>query len=99
TGQSVTDIRKDLADFDRRFGLPPAHLQESMTQAGSSASPWLAGVEEVEDTELVHAVAPDATIHELLVDPRDVSSPAKLATTFATYVRTAVGEGAVMSQS
>ena len=98
-GQSVTDIRKDLADFDSRFGLPPAHLRESMTLAGSSASPWLAGVEEVEDTELVHAVAPDATIRELMVDPADVSGPAKLAATFATYVRTAAGDGAVMSQS
>jgi subtilase family serine protease len=97
-GQSVTDIRKDLADFDSRFGLPPAHIQ-SATLAGSSASPWLAGVEEVEDTELVHAVAPDATIRELLVDPAEVSSPAKLAATFATYVRTAAGDGAVMSQS
>ena len=60
--QSVTDIRQDLADFDSRFGLPPAHIQVITTLAGSSASPWLAGVEEVEDTELVHAVAPDATI-------------------------------------
>ena len=98
-GQSVTDIRKDLADFDSRFGLPPAHLQVITTLAGSSASPWLAGVEEVEDTELVHAVAPDATIRELLVDPADVSTPAKLATTFAAYVRTAVSNGEVMSQS
>jgi subtilase family serine protease len=97
-GQSVTDIRKDLADFDSRFGLPPAQLK-SATLAGSSASPWLAGVEEVEDTELVHAVAPDATIRELLVDPAGVSTPAKLATTFAAYVRTAVSNGEVMSQS
>ena len=97
--QSVTDIRKDLADFDSRFGLPVAHLQVITTLAGSSASPWLGGVEEVEDTELVHAVAPDATIRELLVDPADVSTPAKLATTFAAYVRTAVSNGAVMSQS
>ena len=74
-GQSVTDIRKDLADFDSRFGLPPAHLQESMTLAGSSASPWLAGVEEVEDTELVHAVAPDATIRELLGRPGGREQP------------------------
>jgi hypothetical protein len=34
---------------------------------------------EVEDTELVHAVAPDATIREILVDPADVSTPAKFA--------------------
>ena len=97
--QSVTDIRQDLADFDSRFGLPAAHIQVITTLAGSSASPWLAGVEEVEDTELVHAVAPDATIVEILVDPADVSTPAKLAATFAAYVRTAVSNGEVMSQS
>ena len=56
-------------------------------------------MEEVEDTELVHAVAPDATIRELLVDPADVSTPAKFAATFASYVRTAVSNGEVMSQS
>ena len=97
--QSVTDIRQDLADFDSRFGLPAAHIQVVTTLAGSSASPWLAGVEEVEDTELVHAVAPDATLVEILVDPADVSTPAKLAATFAAYVRTAVSNGEVMSQS
>ncbi len=99
--QSVTDIREGLADFDSRFGLPPAHIQviKIKTLAGSSASPWLAGVEEVEDTELVHAVAPDATIREVLVDPANVSTPAKFAVTFATYVRTAVRDGEVMSQS
>jgi subtilase family serine protease len=97
--QSVTDIRQDLADFDRRFGLSPARIQVITTLAGSSASPWLAGVEEVEDTELVHAIAPDATIRELLVDPADVSAPAKFAPTFASYVRTAVSNGEVMSQS
>jgi subtilase family serine protease len=97
--QSVTDIRGDLSDFDRKFGLPPARIKVIKTLVGSSASPWLAGVEEVEDTELVHAVAPDASIRELLVDPADVSTPAKFAPTFASYVRTAVSKGEVMSQS
>jgi subtilase family serine protease len=97
--QSVTDIRQDLRDFDSRFGLPAAHIQVITTMAGSSASPWLAGAEEVEDTELVHAVAPNATIRELLVDSADVSTPAKVAPTFASYVRTAVSNGEVMSQS
>ena len=97
---AVTDIRQDLADFDSRFGLPPARIQVIRTTlAGSSASPWLASVEEVEDTELVHAVAPDATIREILVDPADVSTPAKFAATFATYVRIAVRYGEVISQS
>jgi subtilase family serine protease len=98
--QAVTDIRQDMAEFDSRFGLPPARIQVIRTTlAGSSASPWLAGVEEVEDTELVHAVAPDATIRELLVDPADVSTPAKFAATWATAVRIAARNGEVISQS
>jgi len=98
--RSVTDIRRDIAGFDRRFGLPPARIQViTTTLAGSSASPWLASVEEVEDTELVHAVAPDATIRELLVDPADVSTPAKFAATWAAAVRIAARNGQVISQS
>ena len=95
---AVTDIRQDVADFDRRFGLPAARIQVITTMAGSSASPWLASEEEVEDTEMVHAVAPDATIREILVGPADVSTPAKFAVTFASYVRIAVRYAAVMSQ-
>jgi subtilase family serine protease len=96
---AVTDIRQDVAAFDRRFALPPAQIQVITTLAGSSASPWLASEEEVEDTELVHAVAPDATIREILVGPAQVSTPAKFAATFAAYVRIAVRNAEVMSQS
>jgi subtilase family serine protease len=95
---AVTDIRQDVADFDSRFGLPPARIQVITTLAGSSASPWLASEEEVEDTEMVHAVAPDATIREILVGTADVSMPAKFAATFAAYVRIAVRAAAVISQ-
>ena len=97
--QSVTDIRQDLADFDARFGLPPARIEVITSLAGPSASPWLAGPEEVEDTELVHAVAPDAVIRELPVDPADVATPAKLAVTWAAAVRLAARDGQVISQS
>jgi subtilase family serine protease len=97
--QSVTDIRQDLAEFDGRFGLAPARIRAITTLAGPSVSTWLAGVEEVEDTELVHAVAPDATIRELLVDPAAVRTPARFATTFARYLRIGVHNGDVISQS
>jgi len=99
TPPRVTDIRQDLADFDSRFGLPPARIQVITTLAGSSDSPWLAGIEEVVDTEMVHAVAPDATIRELLVASADVSTPAKDAITFATQVRIAAGHADVISLS
>jgi subtilase family serine protease len=98
--QAVTDIRQDMANFDGRFGLPPARIQVmTTTLAGSSASPWLASVEEVVDTEMVHAVAPDATIVELPVAPADVSTPAEFAATWATAVRIAARTGQVISQS
>ncbi len=96
---AVTDIRQDVADLDSRFGLPPARVQVITTLAGPSASPWLANLEEVEDTELVHAVAPDATIVELLVNPADVNTEAKAAAMFATIVRIAVRHGQVISWS
>jgi subtilase family serine protease len=96
---AVTDIRQDMADFDRRFGLPSARIQVVTTLAGPSASTWLASEEEVEDTELVHAVAPDATIREILVDTAAVSTPAKLAATLSTYVRIAARSAQVISQS
>jgi subtilase family serine protease len=95
---TTTDIRQDLADFDQRFGLPPARIQVSTTLAGPSAAAWLASPEEVEDTELVHAVAPGATIREILVSPAEVRTPAKFAPTFASYLRIAVRDAAVMSQ-
>ena len=64
----VTDIRRDVALFDAVFGLPAPRLQVDASLAGSS-SPWLAGLEEVEDAEIVHAVAPDAVIRVILIPP------------------------------
>ena len=95
----VTDIRQDLADFDKRFGLPPARIHVITALAGSSASAWLAGIEEVVDTEMVHAVAPDAAIRELLVARAKVSTPAKEAATFAIQVRMAASHADVISLS
>ncbi len=95
----VTDIRRDMADFDRRFALPAARLQVITKLAGPAASRWLAGIEEVVDTEMVHTVAPDATIVELLVARADVSTPAKEAATFAEQVRLAAAHADVISLS
>jgi subtilase family serine protease len=92
---TVTDIRQDLAGFDSRFGLPAARIQVLPAMAGS-VSPWLAGAEEVGDTEMVHAVAPDATIRELMVDVAHVTTPAEFAAMFSTALRTAAGDGDVI---
>jgi subtilase family serine protease len=60
-GSTTSDIRRDLALFDGAFGLPAARLQVITRFAGSD-SPYLAGGEEAMDAEMVHAVAPAATI-------------------------------------
>ncbi len=75
---ATTDIRKDLAAFDRAFRLPAARIQTVTTLAGS-ASPWQATGEEVQDLEVVHTVAPAATLRLVLL-PADVLASAANAT-------------------
>jgi subtilase family serine protease len=90
----VTDIRQDLTLFDAVFDLPAARLQIETTLAGS-ASPWSATGEEVEDTEIVHAVAPDATIRVILIPKQ--SSHASALTATEAVLRLARSQGAVVS--
>jgi subtilase family serine protease len=85
------DIRQDLAAFDRTFGLAPARLQVVNTIA-RSATPYLAGDEEVTDTEMVHAIAPGATLEIVLV-PADVTSS---AADFAAAITKVIREGVAL---
>jgi subtilase family serine protease len=94
----VTDIRQDLVRFDSLFGLPAARLQV-VNSLARSPSPWLAGVEEVEDTEIVHAVAPDAGIREVLISDSFSDSPADATTDITAALRLGMTEGAVISFS
>ena len=94
----ASDIRQDMARFDRMFGLPPARLRVVNSLAGS-ASPWLAGGEEVEDTEMVHAVAPGATISIVLIGQSAVRSPANFAAALTAFLRLGATQGGVLSLS
>ncbi len=69
-----SDIRQDLATFDSEFRLPAAQIKVVTTLAGS-ASPWQASAFEVQDLEIVHVVAPAATLRVVLV-PSSTLSPA-----------------------
>jgi subtilase family serine protease len=82
-GPDFTDIRQDLAAFDHKFGLPTAKLTVITTLAGASA-PYVAGTEEVEDTEMVHAIAPAATLDVVLV-------PANATANAATFTAAVTG--------
>jgi subtilase family serine protease len=76
-GVTYTDIRKDLAAFDTRFGLPQATLQV-VNAIARSKTPHLAGSEEVEDTEMVHAIAPGAALDVVLMPHGAASSLADI---------------------
>src|SRR5579872_806707 len=90
-GVIYTDIRQDLAVFDSRFGLPPAALRVVNSIAGSK-TPYLAGTEEVEDTEMVHAIAPGAALDVVLV-PQDAESS---GADFAAAITKAIQEGVAL---
>ncbi|HKW73148.1 MAG TPA: hypothetical protein VJQ08_10020, partial [Candidatus Dormibacteraeota bacterium] len=97
-GPDATDIRLDMARFDSLFGLPGAQLRVENSLAGS-ASPWLASGEEVEDVEMVHAVAPAAAITIVLVKQSAVNSPADFAAALTAFLRLGATLGAVLSIS
>jgi subtilase family serine protease len=94
----ITDIRQDLARFDSLFGLPVARLQIVKSLA-RSASPWLANEEEVEDTEIVHAVAPQAGIREVLISDAAQASATNASADVAAALRLGLTQGAVISFS
>jgi len=78
TAPAVTDIRQDLAAFDSMFRLAAARIQVVTTLAGAG-SPWQAAGEEIQDAEIVHAVAPAATLRVVLL-PANVADSAATAT-------------------
>jgi subtilase family serine protease len=84
---AATDIHTDLAYFDHKFRLPQARLH--IVNTAKSATPYLAGPEEVTDTELVHAFAPDASLDVIVTPPDTAASPA----TFAAAITRTIQEG------
>ena len=98
-GPGVTDVRADLARYDQLFGLPTARL-EILTRFVGSASPDLSLSEEAGDVEIVHAIAPQATIKLVLI-PADVlrSGAAATASGYATALRLAADEGSIIAST
>ena len=94
-GPDFTDIRRDLAAFDRKFGLPAPKLKVTTTLAGAGA-PYVAGTEEVEDTEIVHAIAPGAKLDVVLVPDSAIASAADFTAAVTGLVRAAIAQGAAV---
>jgi hypothetical protein len=94
-GPNFTDIRKDLAAFDKKFGLPAAKLKVTTTLAGASA-PYVAGTEEVEDTEIVHAIAPGASLDVVLVPANATASAANFTAAVTGVIHAAITQNAAV---
>jgi len=94
-GPNFTDIRKDLATFDSKFGLPAANLTVTTTLAGASA-PYVAGTEEVEDTEIVHTIAPGASLDVVLVPANAVTSAADFTAAVTGLLHVAITQHAAV---
>jgi subtilase family serine protease len=97
-GPATTDIRQDLVAFDRMFRLPAARIQVVATLAGS-ASPWQGSGEEVQDLEVVHTVAPAATLRVVLLPANVLDSAANATADMIAALRLAVSGTDVASIS
>jgi len=95
---AATDIRQDLKTFDSLFRLPAARIQVVTTLAGS-ASPWQASGQEVGDLEIVHAVAPAATLRVVLMPSIVLASAATATKDMIAGLRLAVSGTGVASIS
>jgi subtilase family serine protease len=85
----ASDIRQDLAAFDAIFRLPTARIQVVTTLAGAG-SPWQAADEEVQDTEIVNTVAPDAALRVVLLPATAADSAANATADMLAGLRLAV---------
>jgi subtilase family serine protease len=95
---SVTDLRQDMAAFDGLFHLPAARMRVVAALAGAS-SPWLAFGEEVLDAEVVHALAPDATLVILLLPSASLDNTPNAVAAAVAELRLGPTLGSVMSIS
>jgi len=94
----VTDLRQDMTAYDTQFGLPAARMRVVTTLA-STHSPWLAFGEEVLDVEMVHALAPDASLVILLVPSTSLDNASNAISAAVGSLRLGSTEGGVISIS
>ena len=94
----VTDMRQDMAAFDAAYRLSAARMRVDSTLAGAR-SPWLAFGEEVLDVEMVHALAPDATLVILLLPSNSLDNTRNTVSAAVASLRRGSAEGGVLSIS
>jgi subtilase family serine protease len=94
----VTDMRQDMAAFDAAFRLPAARMRVDSSLI-RTATPWLAFGEEVLDVEMVHALAPGATLVILLLPANSLDNTRNTVAAAVASLRRGSAEGDVLSIS
>ena len=94
----VSDLRQDMRKFDALFHLPAANLS-FIDSLSPVREPWLANGEEVLDAEMVHTVAPGASITVVLVAANSLNTAANAVSAATAAIRLGSTEGAVISIS
>ncbi len=94
----VTDLRLDFAAFDRLFHLPAPSLKVVSTFPNPS-HPWFAFGEEVLDAEIVHAIAPRASLTILLVKETSLDNTDNAVAASVAALRSGASEGGIISIS
>jgi len=88
-GPATSDIRRDLAAFDSEFRLSAARI-EVVTSLADPASPWQVNDQEAADAEIVHTVAPAATLRLVLLPSNAMDSAATATAGMIAGLRLAV---------
>ncbi|HTW09862.1 MAG TPA: S53 family peptidase [Acidimicrobiales bacterium] len=97
---TTSNIFATLSSYDSYFDLPPAHLSV-VGRFDLGTPPEDANLEEVEDVEIVHAIAPAAEIRVILL-PVQLQSPSEAAQSVLTGLAAfndAIATGDVLSLS
>ena len=95
----VSNMRQDMTRFDQVFGLPAATLRVNTSLAGRVAHPWYAFGEEVLDAEMVHVIAPRATIVIDLVKNTALNYVKPAVAAAIASLRLAETQGGIVSMS
>jgi subtilase family serine protease len=95
----VSNMAQDMARFDRLFHLPTARMRVDTTLAGQVAHPWYAFGEEVLDVEMVHVIAPQATLVIDLVKNDALNNVPNAVAAATQSLRLAQSQGGVVSIS
>ncbi len=95
----VSNMAQDMARFDRLFHLPTARMRVDTTLAGRVAHPWYAFGEEVLDVEMVHVIAPGATLVIDLVKNNGLNNVPNAVASATRSLHLAQSQGGIVSIS